>query len=482
MGVTNSLTLSRGGFSGGLRDYTIQEDATGVDPAARSGGVGQSSVTVNSTPDTKFALRALATLSTDYGAAQEGRVLDVAETDWTASLTIDSVLGRANSDHTVPPLNTSVRGAITNYLARVGIVPVFDGAVPITTLAFPGWRGNLWEHLKDLLIAHKLEIAVTGSTVVVRPLRKYELSTRNLITETYSASQQNASRQISVTWYNNLWRTNGEYYPGPDETNPTVYQVGAGETLTFTIQVPATLASVNQPTCVSYVAPGDYSWSQGVYAVAGNDGNPITPSHWTSSGGRVVVRSLDDQPGTVEVTVIGMNDESYAPYSLAVIGVGGALYNSLHLTGTGTFTQEETAILETGSSTAVTGEAIGTTVQNIFFGTQGQAFDLGLKAAQNKNLDVSWSASTDYPRHATGVVSEALAYTAGARVRVDDAYYRVNSAGFTAGQVSIDASLDTLASDFSAVWSGATIAQFNAQWAGRMVEEFNMIPLRKAST
>lgn len=479
--MTNTLTLSRGGFSGGLRDYTVQEDATGVDPAARSGGVGQSSATVNATPDTKFALRALATLATDYGAVQEGRVLDVVETDGNASLTIDSVLGRANSDHTVPPLNTSVRGAITNYLARVGIVPTFDAAVPSATLAFPGWRGNLWEHLKDLLIAHKLEIAVTGSTVVVRPLRKYELANRNLTTETYSASQQNASRQISVSWYNNLWRTNGEYYPGPEETNPTVYQVGAGATLTFTLQVSATLASVNQPTCVSYVAPGDYSGGAGVYAVAGNDGNPITPDHWASRGGRVAVRSIENQPGTVEVTVIGMSDESYAPYSLAVIGVGGALYNSLHLTGTGTFTRKETAILETGSSTAVTGEAIGTSVQNIFFGTPGQAFDLGLKAAQNKNLNVSWSASTNYPKRSDGATGDALAYTAGARVKVDDAYYRVNSAGFTADQVSLDASLDTLASDFNAVWAGATIAQFNAQWAGRMVEEFNLIPLRRAS-
>lgn len=482
MGVTNILSLSRGGFSGGLRNYTIQEDATGVDPAARSGGVGQSSVTVNATSDTKFALRALATLSTDYGAAQEGRVLDVAETDGSASLAIDSVLGRANSDHTVPPLNLSVRNAITNYLGRVGIVPTFDSAVPTTTIALPGWRGNLWEHLKDLLIAHKLEITVSGSAVLVRPLRRFELTDRNLVTETYAASQQNSARQVAVSWFNNKWRIDGEYYPGPEETNPTVYQVGAGETLTFTLQVPATLATVNQPVCVSYVAPGDFSGGPGVYSVAGNDGNPITPSHWTSKGGRVAVRVVEDEPGTVEVSVTAMADDTYAPYSLAAIGVGGALYNSLHLTGNGTFTREESAVLETGSSTAVTGEAIGTTVQNIFFGTQGQAFDLGLKAAQNKNLTVTWSASTDYPRHATGVVPEALAYTAGSRVRVDDAYYRVDSAGFSPDQVSLSASLDTLASDFSATWTGATIAQFNAQWAGRMVEEFNLIPLRRVST
>ena len=470
--MTTKLELTKGGYSGQVKGFSITEDATTIDPASKTGGVGQINAEVNANSETKYAINGNMTLTTDYGATHQAKVLTVDTSNGDATLSADSLLGRTVSDHQVPPFNGTLRNAFTTYLARVGLVPTFHASVPSTTVALPGWNGNLWDYLKDLLVAYRLEIATVGSQIVVRPVGTTTLDTRNLLSESTSITRQDAAKQIEVFWYNNTWRTNGECYPGVDDDILTmpVFSVGAGEVLTTTVAISASLQTVNQPTCVDLVAAGDYSGTVGRYSVAGNDGNLITAAQWIARGGQLRVRILPDDPHTLEITVVGMDDETAAPYAIGVNGVNNALYNSLHITGTGTFTNPESAVLDTGSTDADTGEAIGVTVENPFISTKGQALSLGLKSAQNKNLQMSWSGSR---------ASGALGTTAGARFRQEDAVYRVDSAGFSPDGVSLSASLDTLASDFDAVWSGATNAQFNTVWAGRLAGDFDLAPLRR---
>src|SRR5690606_28796081 len=53
---------------------------------------------------------------------------------------------------------------------------------------------------------------------------------------------------------------------------------------------------------------------------------------------------------------------------------------------------------------------------------------------------------------------QAFGNAAGARVRSNDAYFRIRQAVFNPADMSYTAELDTMISDFNEVWDGATVA------------------------
>lgn len=516
------------GDGSNLKSYSVTEDSTPLDPGSSTGGVGQINVTANEDRDSILLLGEVI-LNDGARGKTTGTVRNVSGSNGGLTIVADSILGLLNSDHVVQPFVGTLSGAIQYYCDLVGIPNdvTVEQSIANRPVVYPGWNGNVWVTIKQLLSVEEVEMALVYNRVVVRPLRTINANTDRTTTETWSANNQGASKYVEVYYYNHTYKTQGEVYPLATE-EATIYQVDAGETITFTQQLNASMVSLNQPTVVDFVNNHPYPGTNGVYSVAGNDGMPITAAQWVAQGGSVVV-SLTDDPSVMEVKVTGASMTQYAPYRLAMTSGTGNFYNSLHVTGTGVVNDKQKVTLTTGASTAVTGEEVGITVDNPFISTLAQAYTLGMNTAaayaginytltgtsfdinrddSSRDLiqatiadfNASIPAGTDISEFNTEWAGQSIAdfnafwqatvdqlwanqlfgNAAGARILTPDSNFRIDTATTTEASVQWTASLDTVVSDFNSVWQGATIAQFNAYHAGKLMKDYSMIPLRRS--
>ena len=530
MGAVN-LTIERPnaappGYTGyqtdNLKDYSVVEDATTINAATYTGGFGQITVPINAeSPDIIRVINDVATLSDPVQGKVTGTIRNLTNQDGDIVVTADSILGLFNADKVVKPFTGTLRDAFEYYCSIVEIPfelvveNAFDengneiDDIANRPVQFPGWVGNMWDHLKEILVSQSLEISQVFDQIYVRPLRSIIANTDRNRSFGWAIDNQTTSRQVEVMYYPTERKVDGEFYPivGQD---PTVYQVDANEVITFTLQLSHSLETVNQPECVEFVENRPYPNTLGVYAVAGNDGLPVKPAWWITSGGNLSV-TLTDDPSVVEVSIYGPSEDTYAPYRIAM--TSGEFYNSMHLTGTGLFQEEESVVIHTGATTAVTGDDIGTVVKNRNIQTAAQAYTLGMKVAGSYALaytitgeafnlnrpDASRDAIvsvvrdldefhalnipgiseqlgdfndfwTSFPQFDTywreyieGIYeNQAFGNAAGARVLTDDSNFRIDSATLTPAGISYSGSLDTIVSDFDGRWENEDVGTVTA--------------------
>lgn len=515
------------GLNTNVIDYSVQEDATTVDISNFNGGFGQISVQANSVKNSLYGVTDMLRLSDDVLGKTQGIVREVEESDGGLSLIADSALGVFDADKVVNPQTGTLLQAMTYYCNLAGVTNVLkvDPSIASRSVAFPGWSGNMWDNLKQILAAQQTEMSLVFEDVVVRPLRTIVANITRTTSITKRVNNQDTSREIEVYYYNHEKVTNREIYPWNLE-DPNVYSVDAGQTVTLRLEINGSLSSVNQPTCVSFVPNSETLTSSGVYSVAGNDGLPITPSQWGAQGGNLTVRIVE--PNILEVTIVGASMPTYAPFRIAMTAGTSSYYNSLRITGTGLRWNKKSVKITTGSTAAVTGEAVGVTVDSPYIDTYGDALNVGLVAAGKNSMTYTMSGTafninrTDggteqvYARISdfnTAVAAgttigafnttwngqsiaqfnaywsalvdnmfenQAFGNAAGARILTADANFRITSATITPTGLDFNADLDTTIADYNTAWSGKLVSDFNTAYVGRTCMDYSITPLRTA--
>lgn len=474
-------------FFGGrsnIDNYSVTEEATPTDPGSMEGGAGQVVVNFNEGVDTLRLTKEVVQFSDTYRnrGMIEGVVRELSISDGAVSMTMDSALALFNSDHVVPPQRGRLDTVLTEYCRIVGVSNTLyvHPSLASRQVVYPGWVGNVWEHLKQIMSRESAEMALIGDTITVRPIRSVEAVIDNDESRSVMINDQSTAKAVEIAYYNNRWANRDEVYPVPGE-DPTIYTVDAGETITVEVQLSASLVSVNQPTCISFVQDRPYPATDGVYSVAGNDGKPITPAQWNAQGGSVKVRLTDD-PSVIEITITGASMTEYAPYRIAMTAGTGSYYNSLHITGTGVMQERKVVKIPTGASSAVTGEDVGTLVENPFVSSRAEAYSLGVRTA-GAWAGVQTTTGTSTSVQPTEEDAQAFGNTAGARIRRGHAMYRVKHATIDPVSVAYTADIDTTVADFNEVWpAGTKVSDFNAMWSGKLVKDFNVEPLRRDQT
>jgi len=316
-------------------------------------------------------------------------------------------------------------------------------------------------------------------------------------------------------------------YPyGGWNSDVSVYQVDANETRVISIPVDVSLASLSQPTMVTSVAQ-NYSGTTSVYAVAGNDGLPVSPAFWTSRGGSLTV-AIGDDGQSIDVTIKSASEEGYAPYQIAISAGASNAYSSLRIIGTGLGFTRKTTKVPTGTPASKTPTDIGITIDNPWVDTQNDAQAAGLRAAAkfaaaNQSITIgatfinrlTESGSYAYPTFAdfdatqSGIAFDAFdtawvgqtfsqfntyqyslvqndfanqvfGNIGGARIRYGDAMYRIRSATKDANKISgATAESDTTIADFNTVWADKTFADFDTKFVGLKFEDHSLIPLAR---
>ena len=175
-------------------------------------------------------------------------------------------------------------------------------------------------------------------------------------------------------------------YPIPEDEDgePQIFQVEAGETVVYEIDLSASLVSVNQPVQQYISGPGDASGTKGRYSVVGADDLPITVAQWTEGGGDVNAEIDPEDPSRLLIKVTGAKWPHLAPYRIAA-SAGGTDYNSLHITGDGVARIKRTALLYTGADPAVVMDDVGAEVDNPYITSLPQALNTGFHAAAAYN-------------------------------------------------------------------------------------------------
>lgn len=548
-------------------DYAAQEDATPIDPSDTSAAVAQFTVTVPQIGDYKGHRGKTLTLTdSDYGKTV-GTVISLAgdkilskrtghvsgpksqgssKAAGTATLTVNSPLAALNTTRTAQPYTGTLEGAFTYYLSLVGLTSgiVIDKGIINKAVAFPGWKGIVWDQVKALMAAQQVETAVVGSSVVLRPLRTRVASNFKDSVEAWNIDVQNIAQTVEVYYYQSQQQTNYPCYPlGGWTQSLQAYQVDAGATVQFTVDLQpqtngktvaeqtlgASLSGVVQPSCVASVAES-YSGSS-VYTVAGNDGLPITPSQWTATGGSVTVAIGPDTRSLI-ITITGSNLAQYAPYTIGMSSGSNTYYSSLRLTGTGVFYDREKITFQTGNSPDVAATVVGATVDNPFIQTVDDAYRAGLWAAAkwtgpqstitvttdginqqgdsgslgmtmgdfNADPDFIGLTNTQFNSKFSGLTMgqfnalqdtktaskfgfQAFGNVAGSRVYADGSWFRINQVtNLSPLGVQYTAEADNTLGDFNSAYAGLTMAQFNALHTGQTNGDFNTTPLEAAGT
>jgi len=518
--ATISGTGTYAGVRANIADYSAVEDATPIDPASNSGGVGQLTLSVVENPSASGTISLLdngITLTDGSRGTTTGTVSGIDVSDGVASITADSRLGALLATRTAAPQNLNMEQTFRYYLQLAGITTNIVFEVPTTVpyrystsalIATPGWTDVIFDRIRQFAIVCGAEVSLVSNNIVFRPLRTRISENKRDTSISSSTKKGQIARNIEVAYYQNNYKTDAQVYPEGGAWTPDtpVYQVDAGETLEVNVPVQAYLLSVIQPTCVPYVARYD---TGSVYSVVGQDGLAIVPAQWTENGGSVTV-AIGEDPSTLDITIVGART-TQGPYRIAVGAGASDVYSSLRIQGTGTYFDRQIVKLPTGVPDSATPQDVGVTVENPYISTPADAYDLGVRTAMRfagfdqaisvTTLGVNradYSGNTRYPTFSefnTGVNGQATNWTgktfsqfntewagktfqqfddyyyslvrtdfsnqafgnvSGSRVRYRDAFYRIDSATVAAVNTSYTATADTLFQDFSNVWALAT--------------------------
>lgn len=299
------------------------------------------------------------------------------------------------------PFVGTLRDAFTYYLSLAGeTTDVFvDDEIASRPVTFPGWTGELWYYLKLMAAAQDCDISLVSGVILLRAIRKRVASRNREITSGFSAGSNTLAQSVEVYQYNNRAITNELIYPpGGWNADVETLNVNAGETTEYTLELSASVSSIQPPVMQTFVSQGHNSSS--VYTIVADDGLPVSPSAWQAYGGSLSV-SID--PGTTTLTVsltgaLGLPTSAGAlarNFSVALgSDVTGNRYSTLRIVGSGVAFSKTKKRIRTGVPASKTATEVGVTIDNPFISTANDLYRAGTRAARNyTGRALSWTGS-----------------------------------------------------------------------------------------
>lgn len=511
------ITLSNISGSGSFEQdkvvsYSYSEDASPYEPSALEGGAGQVTVTVvadDSPRGTNISINNEIQLQdSEYGSVTfRARQVTMSEGSATISgETIQYKLDATRQAAAQGGSGTTLLEAILYYCGLVDIVPEFDGSLEEdlqdVEVNFPGWNGNVWEHLKMLCAAVSLseeqntfiEMYISGNTLRFRHGASTSVEfSEMLMDKTMSIDSYDAAQKVEVFNYNTSYGISKVFKEQRTDSNTFAInqnasigdsmQVNAGETLVKRFKVNASLTSVEQPVVVSQITelPFPDTHSTGEYVVVGSDDFPIDPIQWLDQGGKLEVR-LTENFDEVEILITAPpsvqmpkadgepGEVTLAPYKIGVESSGGTEYPAIYLVGTGVFFEKTSATFVTGASEDYVADISATSIDNPFITTKAAQVNKGVAAAQaimGPKIQVTGQLSTGLE----------LGSSLGAKFEDYNSTFRLQNLSFDQSSISFTAKQFVTIDQFNTAWSGATLAQFNTVNAGISFDEFAVISL-----
>lgn len=498
------VSVDIGGYSFPVENYSITEDSTPLAAGDTSGGTGLLNLTILSPqPGMDYVQNTgMAWLNTFGRNVLQDKAVVFRDTRWgmipgtvgsisqpapgLITITAATDLNILNAYNITAEPYVGTLGGYIRYCVSLATdqVPEIDPALDFRPIAAMGWVGELWYHLKMLAVAHEFEIALVNGVLEFRLLRQRELVKGREISRSGDVPVPTLARTVEAYQYNIEPITNELVYPpGGWNAEVEVLNVNAGEEATYTLDLSASVSSIEQPVMLTNVLPG-YGASS-VYTVVANDGLVVPPALWAANGGELKV---EINPGgtSLTITIRGAYGVPLATgraatnFQVAMAAdTSGSRYSTLRIVGTGVAFNKQKKTFRTGVPANKTATDVGVTIDNPFLSTKTQTYRAGIRAAVDYSGPVP-SFNTEVTRAFRDGGGVTLGNVGGARV-VDVASrrpFRVRTASIGPAQVSVQAEDDLLHDDVQAAHTGRTYADVQALRDGITYRDDYLMGLR----
>lgn len=405
--------------------YRVQESSMPLAGGDSSGGIGTIELDVVDLPYSPIGLNVeedLTLVDTNRGSTI-GTTREIGDSRVVGArynIMASNRLGEFNIETQVLPFSGTLENAFRYYcsLANIDSGIIVDDALASRPVNFPGWNGNLWNHMKMMATAISADLNLISNNVVLRPVRLFEAVRNREIDPTGGISSTDLALKQEVIWYDTQYVSSGLIYPaGGWRSDITPLSVTAGETVETVLDdskdVFSSIFSLQQPVCVLSVAP-EYAASS-VYTVVGDDGIVIPPAQWADYGGSLSVSISPDTRGIiVSITgATGLVQTNGEPMRTFRIGLASGTsasdtYSTLRIVGEHISISERSLILPTGVPTFRTGQEFAPTVDNPFLNDLESAYSAGVRGARRyagRVMTVSASVSALNKRGNTGTAN-----------------------------------------------------------------------------
>lgn len=365
--------------------------------------------------------------------------------------------------------DATIGNVVRYYCGLVGIPNTsvqVDSLFDTLPVAYPGWTGNVWNHLKMLCAAVGAEIVLRDDIVVFRAPRQRIALIENNGSIQRSVDLGGTAGSVDVTNYDSHWGIDELVYE-----SDSIVSVALNETRVVRVKIPHFIDKVNNPLGTGTMNL-EYGGGLGEYAILDSDGTPVNTDEWENAGGSVQVSLIDATNIEILITGPGIRVAGTTqPYRLAANILGAVDERpGLRITGSGVFTNKKVVSIATGASETQTSRTQAASVDNPFITNREIAYDRGILTALNAGgPNVSISGFITYDSETTG---RDFSDFIGARIYFESAYYRVTRANMTSTGIDFTADADTLFSDAVAAYS-VTFDEHNAIHIGEDFDDHN---------
>lgn len=523
-------------------EYKVTESSTPLAGGDGSGAVGVITCSFNTSMILNPILlseKPITFIDTKRGTTL-GTIRNVDINKTSTTVTADTRLNAYNIEVTTLPYTGTLEGAFVYYSSLANIDSNFNVDNSLGTIAvnFPGWTGNLWQHMKKFAMSVNADLNLISNNLVMRPVRQFiARANREFDSEVHVDSTQLALKQ-EVVWYKTRTVEQGLIYPpGGWNSDVRVLSVPAGQTIEYTLDTNGSIYSIIPPIMKTVVAPNDSDES--VYTIVGDDNLPMTPEAWDAYGGSLTVAPSEDRSQVI-VTITGArgyyqaNGQPMRTYRVALSGgTSDSTYSTLRLVGRYVELNQQSIIIPTGVEDYRTGQEFAPTIDNIFLNSADAAYSAGVRGARRysgKTISLSANVSTvnrrgiagtayyppysyvktKYAPSTYGTVNTLLGGPAtygsvrtqfyaevqvnfeaqvfgnvpGARFpdRASNRWYRVRDATTEWGQLSVEADDDLLFGDIKTAMSGLNYGQAKTiVYTGLSYHDANLLGVARGS-
>lgn len=455
-------------------EFQVNHSSTPLDSADTSGGVGDFTVTVRRPVDPNHPVnqhganilaRKPIISKTQYGVfsgtityvneSSDGRMLMIGGASFAGPLNVYNVR--------MVPYFGNLGGLLHQMCGRSGISPsnvAVDSSIADRTVVAPGWKGELWHHLKMLCAAENIQVSFTETGLRFEPVRTTAAVMGADVDHSRNVESGTMAQFVEVYEYNSRWVNNSLVYPvGGWHEEVEVLSVAHDEYKEVTLESTASLLKITPPAMVTNVPRGLTTAS--VYTVVGDDGFPIQPKQWSDSGGRIEFEIGEDSQSIIvklngpSKHIIMSNGEPSQSYALAMAAdSSGSQYSSLRILGTGVLYDHEPMKFPTGITESETGNEVGVSIDNPFLSNRSKVVGAALEAARkhvgfSPSLSVTTTAVT-----AGGMIDGDI----GARVLLHgDRPFRIRDITYGADSVNYTAEDDLTFGDLAVAHAGLTM-------------------------
>lgn len=408
---------------------------------------------------------------------EEGRVTNRVST-WNGA--VDGSTSTQSLVSVIPEKGyNATQGNYFRYLCSLVDVPnpVVDPEFDAISVAYPGWTGNVYNYLKEFLVAIRAEVAVQNGTVVLAKPRARTIPAECIVQYSTSIDSTMSSQFVQVYDQGTHWGVNELAFRATTE-----YQVERDGQTYVSITTPHFIDTPNNPECV-WNFNEDTLGGDGQYSVLDSQGLMVEPDWWRQQGGRVTVETVPSEPNRLLIRIYGPRadaDGYLGPYKLS--RQPSQTLPALDITGSGVFIEKKLITLRTGVQPSQTATEFGSVIDNPFFVNRSIAGTRGMDAAcQAAGPRVTFNATISNVPEYSG---QEFGFIPGCRVRFNDNIFRINQVSYGLDRITVSGEADMTFgdlddqfsysfADFERDYGNLTFGQFDALMVGKTFGDFD---------